>query len=462
MEFQQYFNPVGTALKVDAQRIANAGGLLDVLQKQQDLETSKKQQEVLDKLASSAYDAGRPSIASSTGGQGPIPGDDIQAMIAMTAQTAQEATAKAKALSAYPKAAKVYQDQADNAVGKYQSLIKERQDKNEKQITYVQNLAGTMAQDEAGFQDGLAQLKSSYPEMLARVPFQREEDGSIKWNSANQRIAQNLYKSSVSQKEAWAREKQVFEIMDAQADNERAERRLAQDKLDEDRRAAQRARESEMRGEELRLKREERAEVRKDREDTQDFKRADKLVKNAEDYLIKSSPVYKVFDNYKRALGTAELVEAQLRAPGGYDNLTPATGQALVNSYRNLATEYRTRTGGKYDAGEVAKLDGALQKMEKWVLTIGTGDPQVSRQGAKEVIETIRQQFDNANKIVVMDELKQVEKLSGQKVDPARLSLKGDYGRFVNRTPGARILEKDGKRYMQVGKEAWLLPEGAE
>lgn len=461
MEFQALFNPIGTGLKVDAQRIANAGGLVDVLAKQQELETAKKQQAILDQLASTSYEANRPGISAAN-----VPGDgptDIEGMLGMTQRTAQEATAKAKALSAYPKAAAIYQQQANQATERYTALIKERQDKNEKQIAYVQNLAGTMTESEEGFDDGLAQLKSSYPDMLARVPFQKEPDGAIKWNPTNQRIAQNLYKSSVAQKDAWAREKQVFDIVDKQQDNERQERQLAQQKLDQDRQAAQRAQDSEMRREELGFKREERAAARTEKEEQTDLKRSDKLVKTAQDHLIKSSPVYKNIDNYKRALGTAEMVEAQLKQPGGFRNITPATGQALVNSYRNLATEYRTRTGGKYDAGEVAKLDGALQKMERWFLTIGSGDNQVSRQSSMEIIDTVRKQFDNANRIVVMDELKQVEKLEGQKVDPSRLSLKGDYGRFVA-TPGngASLFEKDGKRYLKIKGAAWLLPEGAQ
>lgn len=461
MEFQQYLNPVGTQLSTDAKLIANAGGLLDVMKKKLDVENEQRQQVILDKMANEQYEAGRPSLSPSPG----TPGGDggIEDMIGIAKKTVESATAKAQALSAFPKASKIYQDEATNAMGRYTALVKERQDQKEKEVTYLQNVAGTMTKDEAGFNDGLAQIKATYPVLMSKIPFQKDQDGTIPFNPTNQRIAQNLFRSSVDQKAAWAREKQVTDIIDKQADNERQAARDAQQKLDEDRRAAQRQEESELRRQEVRERRAERASRDADKAEQTSLTRQDKLVKQAEDKLVKDSPVYKVFDNYKRALGTAEIITDKLGAKGGYQNITPADGQALVNSYRNLATEYRTRTGGKYDAAEVAKVDGLLQKMEKWVLTIGTGDPQVSRQGAVDVVKTINEQFNNANRIVVMNELQQLDKLGAQKVPIERLTLKGDYGRFVaNKANGAMVKELDGKKYLLVKGKGYELPEGVE
>lgn len=295
MEFQQYFNPVGTQLATDAKVISNDTGLVELLAKRQALENEKKQQAILDSFATQQYAAKTEAAAQ--------PVDGFERMIGLTEQTAKDATAKAQALSAYPKAAKIYQDQANDAIGKYQLLMKERQDKNEKQIAYLQNLAGTMTESPEGFKDGLKQLQTSYPELAAKVPFEKDADGTIPFTPNNARIAQNIYKSSVSQKQSWDREKQVADILDAKQDNDRAERALAQTKLNQDREAAQKAQELGLKKEELGLRRDERQDAAEDKQKSRAFSQENQL---RDDYTKASKDFVLVRDAHQRVLASAQ------------------------------------------------------------------------------------------------------------------------------------------------------------
>ena len=319
----------------------------------------------------------------------------------------------------------------------------------------MESIAGTMTTPE-GFEMGVRQMNQLNPGLLKQAGFMAAPDGSIPYTPENERLARFMHERSLSAVDRQSIASKSASVLDKEADNRRAEEKEKRRQFETDREYAQRQADIE-------LRRKDREQAREEKDSAVNIKRSDRLVKQATDELVKTSPVYKAFDNYKRAKATSDALKADLMQEGGYGNVTGPAAQALFDSYRNMATEYRSRTGGAYDQKIASSFDGMFQKIDRFVSTIGKESPIVTRNSAVSLIKEIDRQYQDVNEMVVQSELKQIEKLNSQKVDLNMFVPKGDYASFAQKTGAKIVPSKDGSQRMLVYKgKGYFLPQGAE
>lgn len=456
MQFQALFNPVGAKLGHDEQLLNNQMKQVQIAEKQQALESQRKLEALLGGL-STQQPQGMPAPPVSD------PAADkaanLDQMIEYQKKQVFDYNEKAKALAAFPKVADQYRDAGNAAMEKFKSLVTEREKQRQEQMKFLQSVTGVMDNPE-GFQDGLAQIESQFPNLTRQLGFKPDEQGRIAFTPENARIAKNIFEGSVDAVEKGRLAKAATDAIQREEEQRRREERD---------RTLERQRDQEIALSRARLERQRQEDEadRTKRVEEKQQKRQDTVTKEVQGTLNKN-PVYKVFDSYKRANETATAVALELAKSGGYQNITTPQAMALVDSFRNLSTEYRSRTGGKYDAEMVKDLDGILQKTEKWFATIGKGDKRVSAETMVEIVQEMNKQYSRANKLVVMDEIKALENMQTRGVSPNTLMLKGDFKRFANQNPKlAKLYERqnaDGEteRMLEYKGRKIMLPMGTE
>jgi len=164
---------------------------------------------------------------------------------------------------------------------------------------------------------------------------------------------------------------------------------------------------------------------------------------------LNSDPVYKNYDRYKQAYGTAKGIAAKI-ATQGMGSVSAADVQQLRAHYQNIIEDFRARAGGKYNQQEFAKLSGLIQNMDKWAESIGRGTPAASESVARDVIGTIADEYVTRTKQVVIDGLQAAARVERNNGDVRRLSLKGDIGVLVKNGMASVKTDDEGQKWIGI------------
>jgi hypothetical protein len=228
----------------------------------------------------------------------------------------------------------------------------------------------------------------------------------------------------------------------------------AQNKLDEDERRTEQKRrnaEEEAQGRaKINLQSQELGLKRLDRQDA-----ITSRVTTAVQKEISADPLYKDYDKFKSSHNTAQELAAKLGPKGeGYKNVRPSDLQALRADFQNMISGYRARAGGKYEFGEFDKLNSTIEKLDKYIGSIGSGTPVLGNGALPEVLKTMNTLFNKRNDEVVLEGLKRVGAAEKRGADITGLSLKGDIPSFINADKKNRSVVKDekGDTYLIVNK----------
>lgn len=174
---------------------------------------------------------------------------------------------------------------------------------------------------------------------------------------------------------------------------------------------------------------------------------------------LNKDPIYANFSKYEVGLDQARNTVDVLNQPDGYKKLRPSDLRALGSTFTNMKEGFRARTGGKYDAQELNDFNGAFQKLDKYIESIGSGTAIFNEKTARDVANTVTELYDNVNKVVVVQSLKGQELAAQKKGDPEAILFKGDIQRLFNtgqaRWVGADkmpVKNKADAKYLEIGR----------
>jgi hypothetical protein len=167
---------------------------------------------------------------------------------------------------------------------------------------------------------------------------------------------------------------------------------------------------------------------------------------------LERDPVYNNFPRYQMSMDQAKDTIKLLSSPNGYDQITAPDMRALASSFQNMSEGYRTRVGGKYALQDMDKFNGLLQKMDRYVGSLGRATPTFSESTARDVANTMTQIYDIANKNAVIASLEGKETAQTKGGNPDEIRIRGDLQRLFQ-TKQAKVVEEKGKRYLVIGRE---------
>jgi hypothetical protein len=387
-------------------------------------------------------------IAQSEGSDSPwsmkssTPAPKLSAIL-MQAAESQEGYARAAAEASnvgvmlkHQAEARKLREQVDNA---------QKEERQQQQETWNNILQWTTAaHDKNSLNQVLGMVAKRYPDIagqLGQLGLKKDADGTWAWDGTdNPKVIETLKDAALKQTERIKAAEKAAQLVQRQREAEDRRR-------DQEERAELRRLQIENQRENAGIRREA-LEAARERADE---RKAAKAVRDTQNDLNKD-PVYGKFTQYQQAFDQAKEVVSILDRPNGYQQLKPSDFQSLAYRFNNLKEDYRSRTGGKYAIQEVEKFNGLMQKVDKWVQSIGTGTPIASETTARDIANTVTQLYDIANKNAVIVSLQGKEMAQKRGGDPEGIQLKGDLQRLF-RTNQAKIEVKDNKRYLVIGRE---------
>lgn len=164
---------------------------------------------------------------------------------------------------------------------------------------------------------------------------------------------------------------------------------------------------------------------------------------------LDKNPIYKNFDTVDMTLRYAQQTKAVLDDPTkGYKALSNTDILALTKQYQNLQNDFRARTGTKFEAAEMEKLNGLWQKADKFIASLGRGTPVANELVVRDMVNTMEQIADNYNLETAISEFRAVEKAVSRGADPSVVIKKADYGRLRQQ---GRIGQSEDGKYLVFG-----------
>lgn len=332
---------------------------------------------------------------------------------------------------------------ADEALAKGTAARnEERKEQKEKWQNILNYITG--ATDQASLNDIIATAKTQYPDipdLLDKMGVAKGADGKYKWEgSANPQKIKALGSMVLTELDRVKRE----EIAANQ-------RRLEEES--KDREAHRRAQEQQARANEQlhRDSLEARNTAQRESKELREANQATKVGQNAQRSLERD-PAYKDFSKYEIVYDRARALQSALNQPDGYaKNAKPSEIRQLAVDFRNMAEGFRTHAGGENSLKTMRNdFNGVFDKFGKYFDTFGRGSNDLSEQAARDVVNTITQGFDIANKAALLASFSSIEQVSKQKGDTNSIKIKGDLQRAI-KTGQAWETVKDGKSYINIG-----------
>lgn len=180
---------------------------------------------------------------------------------------------------------------------------------------------------------------------------------------------------------------------------------------------------------------------------------SDKADKRQEAFVEKekkslhAEPAVKDWDKYETAMSSAVTARDLLNSKGGYQAFTTSDAATLVRAANNMMQGFRSRYAGTHEMEQMNKLNGGIRSMEKWATTIGEGEKQVAFETAKEMVTAMQGIYDQRNVVVTRETLKRTQEVVRKGGDPDALEGKGDLKDLVSKGL-ARPLHENGKVYI--------------
>lgn len=174
------------------------------------------------------------------------------------------------------------------------------------------------------------------------------------------------------------------------------------------------------------------------------------MTKDSQRRLDSVAKDYKIED-YRKGSEVASRAASQLVDPkAGYESITSAQARTLVQQGNRMMDNYRSRSGGKYEDAQVARMNGMLQKVEKYVETIGEGDKLLAKDQMLQLAREMKTMYLDRNADLVKQELKIAETTGRQKGNPEWLTFQGNIEDLVQANRARKVMV-DGKEYLAFG-----------
>ena len=156
--------------------------------------------------------------------------------------------------------------------------------------------------------------------------------------------------------------------------------------------------------------------------------------------------------NYQRTDEVAARAEAQLLDPTkGYQSINPVQARVLVEQAKLAMENYRSRGGGKYQESEIARMNGVLQRMEKWTTTIGEGDKLLAKNEMLNLAREMRTLYADTNADLLRSELGVVQNTNNKGGNASWLNLQSNMENAIA-SGRAKKVTVNGKEYLAVGR----------
>lgn len=191
--------------------------------------------------------------------------------------------------------------------------------------------------------------------------------------------------------------------------------------------------------------------------DIREKREAEKKEKGAVEATLKvqrrldGDPIYKNWSKYEVVGDQAKNIVTTLNKTNGYQLVQPSDLNALSIGFRNMEEGFRGRAGGKFELLDQNSFNSALGKLDKYVESLGRGTMKWNETTTRDVVNTVTEIRDIANKAAVtvsLEGMEQAAKLGG-KADA--ITMKGDIRRLKEIGQFSQVVE-NGKTYLVVGK----------
>ena len=177
-----------------------------------------------------------------------------------------------------------------------------------------------------------------------------------------------------------------------------------------------------------------------------------KLFKDTQTEINKNADTYKIRD-YQKGLEVADRAESALTDPArGYADVTAPAARTLADQFKLMIDNYRSRTGGKYQEQELGKMNGILQRLDKYTDTIGEGDKILAKDVMLQTTQEMKKLALDRNADVVKTELKYSKSLRDRGTNPLPLTTYGDI-EALKKNNVAKQVTVNGKDYLVFGRD---------
>lgn len=184
---------------------------------------------------------------------------------------------------------------------------------------------------------------------------------------------------------------------------------------------------------------------------------------NEEQKRLDKDPLYRNDDRYQQAAATVSDLENKIKTGAPIE---ASDIQRLRAHYANIIQDFRSRAGGVKDMQQFDKLNGAIQSLDKWVESIGKGTPAASMSVARQAMATVSDEITARNKATVIEGLRSAALVEKRGGDPNQLRLKGNVGWLISHGQATEP-KPDDEGNMWIGIKvdgqikAYRYPQGA-
>jgi hypothetical protein len=156
---------------------------------------------------------------------------------------------------------------------------------------------------------------------------------------------------------------------------------------------------------------------------------------------------YKIRD-YRKGVEVADSTAAKLTDPArGYADVTAPQARELADQFKLMIDNYRARTGGKYQEAELSKMNGLLQKLDKFTETIGEGDKILAKDVMLQTARVMQNSYTNRVTDLAKEELKMLNSVKDRRGNPMVVTPHFEVEDLEKRDAAIKV-NKDGKDYL--------------
>jgi hypothetical protein len=174
------------------------------------------------------------------------------------------------------------------------------------------------------------------------------------------------------------------------------------------------------------------------------------LVKGTQADLNKLATESKIVD-FKAAADFAAGIESKLTDPKqGFISVTPEDSRQLVEQAKRMQQNFRAYGGtGKISDKHFSDMNSFLEKFEKSLQTIGTGDPILAKDQMLGLTSTMKNVYMDRNAELVKQELQRKKILADRGNNPEWVVGRGDIDALKESGRAAEVVVND-KRYLAI------------